>query len=152
MWKRQPHWVIAFWMGLLEPKRGESCPLGQRRGPAARGEDKVPSPGQKTLHISKTPTTRGQKCRSPGLIPPQRVWKPQPNCLAANCLRLMEPARSKSCPPGQRRVSPHPGRIISHPRVRKPSISLPLQQPGNVNADPPGRYRPARCGNPTPTG
>ena len=46
---------------------------------------------------------------------------------------------------------PHPGRISYHPRVRNPSISLQLQLPGDENEDPPGRYRPARCGNPNPT-
>ena len=47
---------------------------------------------------------------------------------------------------------PHPGRIRSHLRSRNPSISLQLQQPGDENAGSPGRYRPARCGNPNATG
>ena len=38
----------------MEPARGESCPSCQRRCPAARGEDKVLSPDQKSFHISKT--------------------------------------------------------------------------------------------------
>ena len=41
VWKSQPHWVIADWLGLMEPARGESCPSGQRRGPAAPGEPLV---------------------------------------------------------------------------------------------------------------
>ena len=93
-----PTRVIADWLGLMEPARGESCPSGQRRGPAAPGEDKFPSPVQKPLHIYTTPTTRERKRRSPGSIPPRRMWKPQPT------------------------------------------------------ADPLGRYRPAGCGNPNPTG
>ena len=48
MGKRQPHWVIADWLGLLEPARGESCLLGQRRGPVATGEDNT-IPGSETL-------------------------------------------------------------------------------------------------------
>ena len=42
----------------------------------------------------------------------------------------------------------HPGRVISHPRVINPSIHLQTQQTGDKNGDLPGRYRPARCGNP----
>ena len=55
------HWVIADWLGLMEPARGESCLSGQRRGPAAPGEDKFPSPGQKSFHISTNSTTQGRK-------------------------------------------------------------------------------------------
>ena len=44
-----------------------------------------------------------------------------------------------------------PGRIGSHPRIRNPPRHLHLRQPGNKNGDPPGRYRPARCGNPNST-
>ena len=49
-------------------------------------------------------------------------------------------------------VLPHQGRISSHPRIRNPSISLQLQQTGDENADPPGRYRSARRGHPNATG
>ena len=38
----------------MEPGRGESYPSGQRRGPAAPGEDRVLSPDQKSFHISMT--------------------------------------------------------------------------------------------------
>ena len=103
VWKPQPHWVIADWLGLLEPARGGRCPSGQRRGPAAPGEDKFPSPVQKPFHISTTPTTRGREGRSPGSIPPRRVSKPEPNWLVADWLRLMESARGESCLSGQRR-------------------------------------------------
>ena len=58
--------MIADWMGLMEASRGESCPLGQRRGPATPGEDKFLSeillypfkynkPGTNT-HISQVDT------------------------------------------------------------------------------------------------
>ena len=47
VWKPQPHWVMGDWMGLMVPARGERCPPGQRRGPAANGEDNFPSPHQK---------------------------------------------------------------------------------------------------------
>ena len=52
VWKPQPHWLIADWLGLMEPARGESCPSGQRRGPATRGRY-GPISDQKSFHISK---------------------------------------------------------------------------------------------------
>ena len=109
VWKRQPHWVIADWLGLMEPARGESCPSGQRRGPAAPGEYNFQSPGQKPFHISETPTTRGRKRRSPGSIPPRRVQKPQPHWVIADWLGLMKLTRGESCPSGQRRSPAAPG-------------------------------------------
>ena len=42
----------------------------------------------------------------------------------------------------------HPVRTRSHPRIRNPSTYPQLQQIGDENGGPPGRYRPARCGNP----
>ena len=45
----------------------------------------------------------------------------------------------------------HPRRIRFHPRIRNPSIHLQLQQTGHENGGLPGRYLPARCGNPNPT-
>ena len=44
VWKPQPHWFIYGWQALLEPARVEIFPPGQRRRPAAPGDDKVPSP------------------------------------------------------------------------------------------------------------
>ena len=71
--------------------------------------------------------------------------------MVADWLALMEPARGESCPSGQRRGPAAPEEIRSHPRIRNPSMHLPLQQTGDGNRDPPGRYRPAWCGNPNPT-
>ena len=51
VWKPQLNWLVADWLGLMEPARGESCLSGQRRGPAAPVEDKFPSPDQKSFHI-----------------------------------------------------------------------------------------------------
>ena len=98
--KRQPHWVIADWLGLLEPARGESCLLGQRRGPAAPGEDKFPSPGQEIFYIYTTLTTWVQKRRFPWSIPPRWMWNPQPHWVIADWLGLMEPLRGESLPLG----------------------------------------------------
>ncbi|CAN0378402.1 unnamed protein product [Laminaria digitata] len=57
----------------MKPARGERCPSGQRRGSAAPGDDRVPSPVQESFHTYTTPTTRGRKRRSPGSIPPRAV-------------------------------------------------------------------------------
>ena len=48
-------------------------------------------------------------------MPPYMVWKPQPNRLVADGLRLMEPVRGKSCLSGQRRGLAAPGddRVLS---------------------------------------
>ena len=135
----------------MDPARDESCPSGQRRGPAALGEDRVSSPDYKSFHISKTPITRGRKRRSPGSIPLPTVWRPQPHWLV-DWLGHMEPARGESCPSRQRRGPAAPEEIGYHPRIRNPSISLQIQQPGDENGDPPGRYRPARFGIPNSTG
>ena len=58
---------------------------------------------------------------------------------------------ARVAPRANAEVPPNPGRIISHPRIRNPSIFLQLQPPGDENGDLPGRYRPARYGNPNPT-
>lgn len=58
VWKTHPHWLSVDRLGLTEPACGESCPSGQHRGPVASGEDRVPSPDQKSLHTSTTPTPR----------------------------------------------------------------------------------------------
>ena len=83
VWKPQPHWLFADWLRFMEPARVGSCPSGQRRGPAAPGEDKVLPPDHKSLQISTTPTNRGRKLRSPGSLPPPRgveTSTPLANC------------------------------------------------------------------------
>ena len=52
------HLAIWYWLRFMERACGERCPSGQRRGPAAPEKDKFPCPGQKSFHISTTPTTR----------------------------------------------------------------------------------------------
>ena len=109
VWKPQPHWLVADWMGLMEPTRGKSCPPGQCRGPAAPEEDEVSSPDEKSFRANTNPATRGRKQRFPGPKPLHTMCKLQPplaDCplwLIADCLGLMEPTRMESCPSGQRR-------------------------------------------------
>ena len=97
VWNPKPNCLLASWLRLMEPARGESTPSGQRRGPAAPEDNRLPSPGQKSFHISTTPTSRARK-RGPRSIPPRTVWKPQPNWLVADWLGLMEPAGGEGCP------------------------------------------------------
>ena len=112
----------------------------------------MPSPGQKSFRISTIRTTRGRTEKSPGAIPPHRVGKPQSHWPDADCLGFLESGRARVAPRVSAAVLSLPERIRSHPQVRNPSISLQLQQPGDVNADHPGRYRPAGGGHPNPTG
>ena len=58
VWKPQPNWLVADWLGLMEPAGGEGCPSIQGRGCAAHGNVKVPSPDQKSFHTSTVPTNR----------------------------------------------------------------------------------------------
>ena len=129
-------------------------------------DDKFPSPDQKSIHISTTPTIRGRKRKSPGSIPPRRVWKPQPHWVIADWLELiMEPARGESFPSGQRRGPAAPGEHrVSSPdqksfhtsttpttrgRKRRSPGSIPLRtvwkpQPHLLIADWLGLMKPAR--------
>ena len=133
----------------MNPARGESCPLGQRQGPAAPGEDGVSSLDHKSFHVSTTPTNRGLKRKSPGSIPPRTMWKPQTHWLIADWLELTEQARGESCPSGYNvDVAPHPGRTRFHPRITNPSIYLRLQQTRDQDSDPTGRNHLTRCRNP----
>ena len=102
----QPHWVIADWLGLMEPARGDKCPSGQRRDSAASGQDKFPSTAQKSFHIPTTPTREENAFRSKE---PRRVRNSQPHWVIVDWLGLMEPARGESCPSGQRRGPATPG-------------------------------------------
>ena len=43
VWKPQPQWLVADWLGLMAPAWVESCPSSQRRDPAEPGEDLVSS-------------------------------------------------------------------------------------------------------------
>ena len=134
----------------MEPARGETFPFGQRRCPAAPGEDNFPSPDQTYFQVLTTPTARGRKRRSPGSIPPRTVWKLEPHWLVADWLRLMEPAWVESGPSGQHRDPSAPGEDKVSSPDEKSFLPLKLQQPGDENRYPPGRYRLARCGNPNP--
>ena len=111
----------------MEPARGESCPSGQRRGPTAPEEiGSHPRIRNPSISLQLTPKTRRRKRRSPGSIPPRRVWELQLHWLVADLLGLMESARGESFPPGQRRglASPGEDRVL-YPRIR--NLSIPLQ-------------------------
>ena len=133
----------------METARDESCPSGQLRGPIAPGDDIVSSPDEKSFNISKTPTCWRWKRRSPGSIPSLTVWKPQSHWLVAVSWSL---CGWRDVPLANVEIATHPGRTPSHPLRRTSSISLRPQQPGGRYGDLPALYRPARHGNPSPTG
>ena len=110
-----------YTLQLRQPRGENGVPLGRHRlarcgspSPASRSligwwwyiqparsrEDRVSTPDHKYFHTSTNPTTRRRKRPSPGSIPPRTVWKPQPNWLVGDWLRLVEPARGESCPLG----------------------------------------------------
>ena len=66
---------------------------------------------------------------------PQKVCKPQPNWPTANWLRMMEPARSKSCLSGQRRGPATPG---------EKRVSSSDQKPFHISTTPSTRERKRR--------
>ena len=150
--KPQPHLLVVDWLGLMEPARGESCPWGQRRGRAAPGGETFPSPGQKYFHTCTTPTTRGQKRRSPGSMPPRRVWKPQPRWVIVDWLELMEPAHGEGCSSGQRRGPAAPGGDkFPSPDQKYFHICTTSTTWGRKRGSP-GRCLPAGCERPNPSG
>ena len=61
VWKPQPHWQIADWLGFVEP--------------AASREDRIPSTDNKFFRTSATPTNRGRKRWPSGSVPPHTAWK-----------------------------------------------------------------------------
>ena len=118
VWKPQTHWVIADWLGLMEPACGESCPSGQRRGPGAPGEDKLPSiSGSEILPYLYNSNNRDENADPPRRYRPARCGNPNPTgwLLVTNWLRLMEPARGESCLSGQLRgpAAPEEDRVSS---------------------------------------
>ena len=148
VWKPQPNWVIADWLRLMEPARGESCFSGQHRGPAVPGEDRVLSPHQKSFHISTTNSNNlGSKTGIPGAILPHTAWKPQPHWLLIGWGSWSQRA-ARVAAPAKAEVAPSTGRLRSHSRIRHPFISLQFHQTGNQDGDPTGRYRPTQRGNP----
>ena len=110
MWTRQPRWLVADCLRVMEPARGKSFPSRQRRDLAAPGEDGISSPDHKSFLIFTTNSNDlGTKKRIPGSIPPRTVWKCESDWLVSDWLGIMEPARDESCPSGQRRGSAAPG-------------------------------------------
>ena len=134
----------------MESARGESCPSGQRRGPVPPGEDKFPSPDQKSIQTTHKP---GDENGDPPVrYRPARCGHPNPIGWLLIGWGSWSQRAARVALRADVDVLPHPGRIGSHPRIKNPSKSLQFQQPRDENGDPPRRYRPARCGNPNPNG
>ena len=124
--------------------------------PAPPGDDRVPSPVQRSFYISKSWTNRGIKSISLRSSPPLAVWKPR-----LRWLKSLIGSSSTAAPHPRRMVEAHKplgGSSVAHggdrapSPVQKSSESLQLQQRRNYNNDLPGRCLPARGVNPDPIG
>ena len=124
--KTQPHWLIADWLGLMEPARGESSPSGQRRSPAAPGEDNFPSLDQ-NLSLSLQLQQTGDENADPrGQYRPSRCGNLNTTGWLLIGWGSWSQHAARASPRDNIEVPPHPGMIGSHPRIRNPSISLQL--------------------------
>ena len=139
-------------MSHIEIPRTECCPPGQLRSPAAPGEDRVSSPDKESFYEC-TIRNPGDASGDPaGRYRPERRGN-----LPVTAWLLIDRGSWRQ---RATRVAPlanfedlsHPETIWSHHQMRNPSTSSNLRHPGDGNGDPSGRLRPARCGNPNPTG
>ena len=125
VWKLQPHWLVADWLGLMKPARCENCPSGHRRGPTPPGEDRVSSPEWKSFHISTNrlgdengdPSGRYRPARCENLN--HTGWL----LIGGDSWGLRA---ATVAPRDNVEFPPHPGRIGSYPRIINHSISLQL--------------------------
>ena len=78
VWKTQPHWLIADWLGFMYSRRtrGGWAPI--------RGSETLP-------HIYNS-NQSGTKTVASVVEPPRTAWKPQPHRLIADWLEFVEPA------------------------------------------------------------
>ena len=76
---------------------------------------------------------------------------PLGHCQLAGAHMTWSRRAARIAPWGNVEVPPHREGRSFHPLVGNPAISLQLQ-PRDETEHPPGRYRPAECGNPNPTG
>ena len=133
----------------MEPARGESCSSGQRRGPAALGKDKLSHPRIRNpamyLQLQQTGDENGDslgRYRSARCGSPNRIgWLPIDWGSWSQHVARVSPQDNVEVPPDPRRT-------IYHPRIRNASMYLQLRQNRDENADLPGLFRSARCGNP----
>ena len=81
VWKPQPHWLVADWLGFVKPP--------------ALGEHTIPSSETNAFFISTTPINRGRKRLFPRKIPPRTTRKAQLG--VHHCwLRFVKPDDSSS--------------------------------------------------------
>ena len=90
---RHPHGVETPWLIATHQPRV--------RDPVPPREDKVPAPHHESFHTCTTPTNRGRKRWSPGLIQPRTVWKPQLHLQLAK----PQPGVVDPAPPGEDKVT-----------------------------------------------
>ena len=147
----------------MEPARSGSCPSGQRRGPVAPRDDKIPSTDQRSFHTCIIQTVRGRKRPLPGSLPPPTVRKPHVHRLIADRLgRTWSQRAARVAPRDNVEVPANSGKlsyILPHiynpnrPRGRKRRSLRLMLAPHGVEPQPhwmitnwPGCVRPARWG------
>ena len=81
MWKPQPHWPIADWLGIVHRAR------------APRG-GQIPIPALEILQFIYNSHNLGAKTVIPRVETPRTVWKPQSHCPIADWLGIVHRASS----------------------------------------------------------
>ena len=109
VWKPQPYWLVADWLGLVEPARDECFPSGQRRGPGAHEE--VRQNGHETAD-------------PPGRYRSAWYGNPNPTGWLLIGWGSWSQLAARVAPLANAEVPLHPGRVGSHPQITNFSISL----------------------------
>ena len=132
-----PHFLVVDWIGLMKPARDESCPSEHLGGSAAPGDDIVSSSDEKSFQTSTTSTTQEKRGDTPGQYRSAWCGNPNPHCLVANWMGLMEPARGENCPLRQRQGNAAPGEDkFPSPDEKSFQISTAFNNPGTKRRSP----------------
>ena len=136
VWKPHAHWLIDDRLGLMKQVRSENCLSGQRRGPAAPEDDKIPRPDQTSFLLSTIPTPRGRKQWSPCRCRPARVGNLNRAGWLLAGVGLWNQRAAGVTPRENFKVPPHSGRINPGPWTRDTSLHEQLQPLVDENVDP----------------
>lgn len=86
MRKPQRYWLIAEWVGPIEPEPARADP-GANVDVPLHSQKVNFVPAQKSVHTLPTPINRGRKLLYPGVdITPHAIETPHPHRLSADCL------------------------------------------------------------------
>ena len=140
--------VMYGWLGLMAPAHGENCPLDNVEIPPHQGTINY----HPLMRSSSTLTQLQQPGDENGHPPAPQDVDTHPHGLISYCLGSWSQHAARVAPPDKVEVPPHPGTIIQHPLIINVSLHLQHQQFVDENGHPTGRYCPAKCGAPSPTG